>query len=265
MAIDKEYWKKMYLVKGNFPDLVCPFCNKGHLKPTKDGFKSDETKGSWEARDHDDWDPMWIEYRFSLMLKCNYDKCKDVVVCVGKGFNEPDMEYDSVADRWDQVFKPYYEPLFFYPALRIIPLRVSYSKELTEELTASFSHFFSDLTSCANKIRICIEILMDELNIKKSEIKGGKRRGISLHSRILEYKTQNAEVADYLLAIKWIGNSGSHYDKLSKDDILDAYTLLDYSLNKIHDNDAKEIKKLSKEINKRKAPRSKKRKASKKK
>lgn len=35
--------------------------------------------------------------------------------------------------------------------------------------------------SCANKIRICIEVLMDEMKIKKTSIDNGKRRMLTLH------------------------------------------------------------------------------------
>jgi hypothetical protein len=252
MAIDKEYWKEIFFEEKNFPEIKCPTCNKGFIKPLKDAFKSKETSESKQQHEHDDWEPEWIRYRFSAILECEHEKCKDIVVCTGTGSVEPDMEYNHLDETWQPIYRDFYSPKYFIPSLKIIPIRTTYPKELASELNNSFSHFFSDLTSCANKIRVCIEILMDELNVKKTELKGRKRKNLTLHARILEYKTQNPEVADYLLAINWIGNSGSHYDQLTKDDILDAYKLLDYTLSKLFDNQEKEIKKLSKEINKKK-------------
>jgi hypothetical protein len=54
----------------------------------------------------------------------------------------------------------------------------------------------------------------------------------------------------------------AYIDNLTKDDILDAFNLLDYSLTKLYDTKEKEIKKLTKEINKKRAPLSTKRKKS---
>ncbi|MBB6112302.1 protein of unknown function [Mucilaginibacter lappiensis] len=255
MPLDKEFWKKLSFSDDNFPDIMCPVCNKGYLKPIKDGLIKEETKDSINARDDIDWEHQWINFRFSQILKCNSTKCNDIITCLGSSHIEEDMDYTG--QYWKSTYNEYYEPLYFYPSLHIINIGSNYPKELSNELITSFSHFFSDLASCANKLRVCVEILMDELRINKTELKSGKRRGLTLHSRILKYKTVNADVADYLLAIKWIGNSGSHFDDLDKADILDAYQLLDFSLKKIYDNETREIKKLTKEINKKRAPRSK--------
>jgi hypothetical protein len=256
MAIDKEYWKKLSLSERNLPEIVCPTCCKGHLHYKKDHLVKKETKVSEADRRNDDWEPFWIRYNFSALLKCNNLKCGEAVTCLGDGRVEEDMLYDEVKDYWESIYYDIFYPVYFYSSLHIISISESYHKELADKLIDSFSHFFSDLTSCANKIRGCIEILMDKLNINKTKIVSGKRKDLTLHARILLYKTQNPAVADYLLAIKWIGNFGSHLEDLTKDDILDAYQILDFSLRKIYDKETKEIIKLSKEINKRKAPRS---------
>jgi len=100
---------------------------------------------------------------------------------------------------------------------------------------------------------------MDEQSINKTIIVRHKRRILSLHERIELFKLRFPEIGNSLLAIKWIGNSGSHYDTLTQDDVLDAYTLLDFSLSKLYNNQEQVIKKLAKDINKKKAPLSRKR------
>jgi len=253
MTIDKKYWKDLVFVKGNFPDIKCPTCDKGHLRPIMESFNCEETFESNQLRENDDWDPMMVDYRFVLLLKCTNTDCLDINSCIGIGYNDQVTEFDKYYQECSNVIIPNYYPLYFIPSIKIIPVNDLYPEKIKIELTNSFSHFFSDLSSCANKIRVCTEILMDELKIKKTEIQKTKRRSIPLHSRILNYKKINPEVADYLLAIKWIGNSGSHVDKLTKDDVLDAYILLDHSLNKLYNNEEKKIKKLTKEINKKRA------------
>lgn len=91
-------------------------------------------------------------------------------------------------------------------------------------------------------------MLMNQQNVKKTIILKHKRKVLSLHRRIEEYKRINTEIADYLLAIKWIGNEGSHTRKLGKIDILETYELLEFSLDKLFDNKENKMKKLSKEI-----------------
>ena len=58
------------------------------------------------------------------------------------------------------------------------------------------------------------------------------------------------------MAIKWIGNFGSHAsDLLTKDDVLDAYEILELVISKLYEReDSIRVKKLSKDIVKRKKP-----------
>jgi hypothetical protein len=54
------------------------------------------------------------------------------------------------------------------------------------------------------------------------------------------------------MAIKWIGNKGSHLGGIEKNDLLDAYELLEYSLNKLYNDPSKRLDKIAKRIIKRK-------------
>ena len=259
MKIDKDYWKNFALVEENVLTILCPTCSKGHLRPMDKGLKREETSSSKDAKSDPSWDPEWLHYRFTLMFQCNQNKCAETVVCIGDGFVNTIQMYDEQYGNYDAGYEESYNPKYFYPPLKIIPIIDEYPKLLVKELNNSFSHFFSDLTSCANKIRICVELLMDEQGINKTIITKHKRRPLSLHDRIELFRLRFPEIGNSLLAIKWIGNSGSHYDTLTKDDILDAYILLDFSLSKLYDHREKAIKKLAKEINKKKAPLSRKR------
>lgn len=95
---------------------------------------------------------------------------------------------------------------------------------------------------------------MNELKVKKFEIKKNKRNPINLHKRIESYS--NLYVKEHLLAIKWIGNLGSNKDNsLETVDIIDTYRLLEFALNKLYNNDEKNINKIAKQINKNKGKR----------
>ena len=82
-------------------------------------------------------------------------------------------------------------------------------------------------------------------------------RAIDLHTRITDFKNQNSDAADLLLAVKWLGNSGSHADvaTLTRDDMLDGMELLERALHLVYDDTAKRLAKLARDINRRRGPR----------
>jgi len=56
------------------------------------------------------------------------------------------------------------------------------------------------------------------------------------------------------MAIKWIGNAGSHYGDIDQNDIFDGFDLLKYSIDKIYNSHEKEIVNMTKKINKKRKP-----------
>lgn len=85
-------------------------------------------------------------------------------------------------------------------------------------LVKSFNHFWYDLDACANKIRQVIELIVDEK----------KGKGPTLHAKILSLKSELGDsLVKKLLAIKCIGNDGSHTDRLfERVELLDTYCIL---------------------------------------
>ena len=70
------------------------------------------------------------------------------------------------------------------------------------------------------------------------------------------YKRQKyAHLKELLLAIKWLGNAGSHASTpLSLDDVFDAYEILEVVLNDLYENKVEFARKLAKDINKNRGP-----------
>jgi hypothetical protein len=125
-------------------------------------------------------------------------------------------------------------------------------KELINE---SFSLFFSSPNAAANCIRAAIEKLLTELNIKRFNIVKGERRFISLHQRIGLLPNKYSKFKDLILAIKWLGNAGSHgHTQLSMDDVMDSYELTKHILNEIYEPKAKKLKAMAKKVNNKKGP-----------
>lgn len=250
--MDKDIWLKSSFTKKSIPDWTCPYCKKAILK--FDTFKSEESALSKSWHSHEDWEPEYIQYSFTGSLNC--PSCNEFVAFLGNGREEFNHYYDEYHKEYIEENYSSFTPKFFYPTLQLFKIPDNCPDEIKNVINDSFALFWNDLASCANKIRVSLELLMDEFKIKKTIInRQRKRQRLSLHKRIEEFKNSKPEIAELLLAIKWVGNSGSHIGKLEKIDILETYEMLELSLNKLYDNKEDELKKIAKEINKRKGKR----------
>jgi|LNFM01.1.fsa_nt_gb hypothetical protein len=259
MAITRTIWKNSF-EKDRVPSWTCPSCQSGNLKGDKTTIKVIESAASKAAHSDEDWDPEWISGHFGGTLKCSNAQCGDLVLVMGKMFVDPDSEYDEENDTMHYIYREFLIPQAFFPSLHIFQIHPDVPRDLASAIVESFKLYWIDISSCANKIRIVVELIMDEQKITRTFTTGGKRKSHSLHKRIELFKVTKPEEADYLMAIKWIGNSGSHTNGgLTKDDILDAYEILEFVTTKLYEKDSHRLKKLSKEINKKKKPIAKKR------
>lgn len=248
-------WLKTSFSKDKIPDWTCPSCSSGFLKIDTSKFYFEETKLSLSWHDNPVWDPEFIQYRFCGTLTCK--NCNDQISFIGDGEIDHVHYYDDFQDGYVEKYNEIFTPKYFNPPLNIFQINEKCPNEIKDEIVDSFRLFWSDLPSCANKIRTGLEMLMTQQKVKKTNLQRGRRKKLMLHKRIEEFKLIKPEIADFLLAIKWIGNSGSHVGKLERIDVLDAYELLEHSLNKLFNGRELELIKKTKEINKRKGTRKK--------
>jgi hypothetical protein len=111
------------------------------------------------------------------------------------------------------------------------------------------------LFSCANRLRTAAEALLTERKVPRTTInKKHKRERITLHARIEKFKQHDAVSADLLLAIKWLGNEGSHanLDELGGEDLLNAFEFFEHLVERIYVKREEQLKKIAKGINFRK-------------
>jgi len=188
------------------------------------------------------------------MLECSNDSCKEIVANTGRG----SVGYDVTFDRDGQPeyeYADFFRPLFFDPPLSLFETPGECPADVAIELENSFALFFSSPGAALNFARSAIEALVTHLGAKRFQVQGGKRRPISLHARINLLPAQHAHVKELLLAIKWLGNAGSHPGgEVSVDDVLDAYELVEHVLVELFGNKSKAMKALAKKVNKRRGP-----------
>jgi len=232
----------------------CPTCSKGFLKVKKNTFHFEETIKSSKIHHHEDWGPEWIEYLYSCLFECSNTVCKEIISSSGRGSVSEDYSYDEEG-AYGIDYDEFFSPEYFTPHLKLFVLPTGTPESVSNEMENSFSLFFSDSSSSANHIRIALEHLLTHLKIKRFTTFNGHRNYLALHKRIELLPRKYDHVKDIFLAIKWLGNAGSHSQhEVTMDDVLDAYELMDELLVEIFANKRKQAKSLAKRINKKKGP-----------
>ncbi|AIS02599.1 hypothetical protein SGLAU_33355 (plasmid) [Streptomyces glaucescens] len=92
---------------------------------------------------------------------------------------------------------------------------------------------------------------MDWEGIPRKWSSNGKSYNLSLHRRIERFKTAKptfSKAADLLLAVKWIGNVGSHGSVIRVLDVLDAVDILDRIIQQLYDTSPARIERKAEEI-----------------
>lgn len=245
---------KIPFTRENTPDWLCPRCKKGLLRFVEGQFRAEERKNSKDAHSHEAWDPDWIEYVYSGLLRCANDNCGEFVANSGTGGVDVDFVIGDDGDP-EQTWGDFFRPKYFEPPLQLVDIPDDCPTSVSAPLEESFRLFFSSAPAASNNVRISLEALLTELGVKRFNTRNNKRIFLSLHSRISLLPTKYSELGELLLAIKWLGNAGSHADSVvTIDDVMDAYELIDHVLQELYTQKAKKAKALARKINKKKGP-----------
>ncbi len=229
------------------PAWPCPICRKGTLTLVRKSLAYHETIESKRAHSHEDWDPDWISYTFFAWAECNDSSCMQKFVISGTGGVEPECGPEGSLE-----YEDYFSPLVCHPMPDIIELPAKCPKEVTEELRAAFSIFWLHRAACAGRIRVALEYLMNYLGVpKKKKDKSGKYSDLTLHARLDSFAKSEPAMGPPLMALKWLGNTGSHDRDITQTDLLDTFEILEHALVEIIDGRSARIAALSKKLTKK--------------
>jgi len=252
VVVDRKILKRPFTLERP-PDWICPECSIGVLRIDSQTFHHQERA---ESRDHshDAWEPDWIRYSFCCMARCTNDKCTETVSLSGSGSVDWSV-YENERGHLEEIYADHFSPKYFEPPLKIIALPEECPDSVSEQVVESFRLVFASPSAAANSIRVAVEQLLTELKIKRFNVVNGKRRYISLHQRIDLLPSKYSELKDIILAIKWLGNTGSHSrGAITFDDVMDAYEFLEHILVEIYAQKSKKLKARAKTVNKKKGP-----------
>jgi hypothetical protein len=254
--MDRKLWVERFSPDGSTAPWPCPACGQLNLTAISSSVHTYEGRESARYRSYEEWEPGWIEARFICMLQC---ACEEYVSVTGRhGVEEGISSEPNNPEAYPHVdYEDYYEPLFFHPALRIVNVPKQVPRDVRDQLIQSFAMFWCDLDACANRIRTSIEKLLNHRGVKRTTLTSKKKRiRLNLHDRIELFGKSGDPLAMHLMALKRLGNAGSHSSPMTRDDILDAYEIMEFVLHEMFDQPAKRVSSISNAINKTGKPRS---------
>ncbi len=238
----------------HIPKWPCPKCGSGHLTLVPASLIHKETPKSEKEHDHEAWDPDWIRYVFSCIFVCSDGLCNELISCCGMG-QVAYFEYEDEDHEWVQASDDRFTPKYFHPPLVLMDIPKGCPAEAVAHLSESFALFFADPGAALNSARAALEAVLTSLGIKRFNLVNGKRRQINLHQRIQLLPAKFNELKDLLIAVKWLGNAGSHDGvTLTAGDVRTTYDLLEHALLEIFEAKGKKLKALAKRVNKKKGP-----------
>ncbi len=212
----------------NIPLWPCPKCGVQSLSCEADQFK----KQYKEPIDTNDpaFAPDWIEYIFTMHLKCSNSSCGCRVVAAGTG--DVSQEYlDDRSGNWDWFDT--FQVKHFEPSLKIFIPPTDTPKWVKKALDTSFSTFFSSPGLSLSALRSALEVLLGEMEVASVDDNG---RFLSLAKRIDLLPDDNRKIIEPANAIRWLGNDGTHGGgfRVHKSDVLDGYRIFEHILIELY-------------------------------
>lgn len=258
MGLKRDKWKRNFHANSKL-GWPCPACGASPLRIVKGSIVEGETHASSTAHSETWWEPEHIDGRFACMMDCG--NCKNHVAVAGTYLVRDDRYIDpEIGEAGD--YETYYQAKYFTESPRLVDIPDATPESVVDELLASFQLYWNDPLGCTNRIRSAVEKLLTAQRIAQTTRKkpGSKRQFMNLHRRIELFRAKHSDIASALMAVKWIGNAGSHSAAVTPDDVLDGYELMDWVLDSLYARRHQSASTLTRAINRRRAPRSRRRK-----
>lgn len=235
----------------SWPPFRCSHCGNPTIQKLGKTI-THESAGSAQAHDHEAWEPEWISGVFVATAHCLNSSCKEKFALSGEYSVEAD-QYIAPDGNWDWHYTTNLKPKSFTPPIRLIELPNSTPDSVSAAICDASNLYFSDISGTANRLRQAVECYLDDQKIaRKKRSKSGKLSSLTLHQRIELLHTKDSIAADHLMAVKWIGNVGSHSNDVSREYLDIGLRVVEKVLKLKFDNTDSELARSVKEIIERK-------------
>lgn len=244
MPINRESWPEVFAAS-NFSSFPCPRCGNGRIARVENGIFYREAQYSIDLRDGEHFEPEWATKRFMAMLQCDQLNCGEVFMMHGS------IDFvEEFEEQYGWYMAEVLRPAHVHPALHVFRISDEVPDSVKGPLVESFSLFWADLSACVAKMRVSLECALDELGVsRKRKTDKGKIVDLKLHDRIVAYQEKDKEIGDSFMAIKMVGNLGSHEVHVqNRDTIFDVYDLYEDALSEVFGKRSKKMTKLKAEL-----------------
>lgn len=217
------------------PCWRCPDCFNETLAIVPESFFktcSGETK---RAKDEEWFEVDYVRLVFSCTLLCQRKECGATVAVTGEGRTEERNYYDD-----DNQVQAEYTDKFcaktFYPPLPLFLPPAECPESVLDQLASVSSLLTGHPAAAANAIRSLLESLLDHLGVSRQDIRPGKSpRTMTLHERLVKYKSILGTHHDGFVVLKLFGNAGSHGGEAIKQEHLeDACQVLEQVIMQLY-------------------------------
>jgi Domain of unknown function (DUF4145) len=228
-----------------WPTLQCPACELAVLEATVTEIESFASVASrvgvtaWSG---------WYRGVFHGTLACSRTPCGNIYVIAGEWSRRSDFTSNNMDD--DPGLAGI-EVRHILPSLPLISLPANVPATVCNLIDSASSVLLSDPSAAATRIRAAIERLLDDLRVRKTS-PGNKAKRLQTHDRIVTFSRQNAPAADQLMAMKWIGNVGTHESTpLPLNVVLNGIEHFARAIELIYDHEGEALARRAAHINKR--------------
>jgi len=253
MPIERMLWNKT-LNKEWMPAWPCPGCGRASLAIVNDSFHTVlDGKTSQVWNDHD-FEHECATGRFVCIFRCSRMDWEEACSVSGN--------YDTSIAETEQASLPYADcrPTSITPPPPMIQIPRACPDVVRAEVKGAFSLYWSDLASSLNRIRNALELVLSDLDVPGTTLTSKRKRvRLSLHQRIERLAVKRPslkEMCERMMAVKHLGNAGSHPGiKVKADDVFDGFNILERVLQDMYSEHPRELTRTVRQINKRKGPR----------
>jgi hypothetical protein len=191
-------------------------------------------------------DPEYYESTFYAFGRCGHQSCQEWISIIGKGYVEVAVTLNEDNEA-DNEYVEEYRPLACHPMPPIITIPEQCPESVRSQLKCAFELFWRAEESCAGRIRVALDHLLDHVRIQRKKLTPkGKFHTLTLHDRIVLLKKTHSNEAELLMGLKILGNAGSHGrtggPSINRADLLAAFEILESVLDELINDRSKKLR-----------------------
>lgn len=222
-------WREPWVASLDWP---CPSCGSGRLRLVSGTLHALPGRAEREAQaEHPD--PQRLT-RFNALLQCSTPYCREVAAITGDKLEQQHTQYEPQIEEEVEYTTTDYRIASFTPSPMPFIVPRATPGAIKEVIGQAARLFWVDPAAAATRCRETLEKILTHFKVPEGD--PDKRRP-DLHVRIEAFGRMDdgkwAEAANTMMAMKHIGNAGTHSDPIERGHVVDAFEMLESVLEEL--------------------------------